>query len=109
MHKSFWITLLVTLFVVGCNKPPTACIEMDQTTVGVGTEVTFTSCSERALSFEWFMEGPEGAPENSMGWSDAVIKHSFSVAGNYTILLNTYNKYSSTGDKASTTATLTVQ
>ena len=82
---------------------------MDQTTVSVGTPVTFTSCSKRALSYEWFMAGPASAPENSIGWSDEVITHSFSVSGTYTITLNVYNKFGYIGDKATTTATLVVQ
>jgi len=105
----FTACAFIVLGFVGCNKPPKACIEMDQTTVGVGVPVTFTSCSKRALSYEWFMDGPPPAPENSQGWSDPQIIHSFSVAGTYTITLNVYSKFGFAGDKATATATLVVQ
>jgi len=105
----FVVGLMSILGLVGCNKPPKPCIEMDQTTVSIGTPVTFTSCSKRALSFEWFMDGPTAAPENLMGWSDEIITHTFSVSGTYTITLNVYSKFGYIGDMESTTATLVVQ
>lgn len=92
-----------------CNKPPEACIEVDNTTVTIGAPITFTSCSKRALSQDWFMEGPDGAPENEMGWSDAQFTHSFTVSGTYTVILNAYSKFSFLGDVHSATTTITVQ
>ena len=94
---------------MGCNRPPKPCIEMDQSTVSVGIPVTFTSCSKRALSYEWFMDGPPTAPENSMGWSDEMIINSFTVPGTYTITLNVYSKFGFIGEMATTTATFVVQ
>ena len=76
--------------------------------MAAGTEMTFTSCSEEALSFAWYFSGPAGAPENDMGWSEPIFHHAFSVPGTYTVELTAYERYSFVGDQAVTTATFTV-
>jgi hypothetical protein len=91
-----------------CEKPLTACIELEKTSATVGEEVPFQSCSENALSIEWFMEGPEEAPENSQGWSDIFFTHSFTVPGEYIITLNAYDNFSFLGEKKTVTKTLTI-
>jgi hypothetical protein len=103
------LLVLGIALLAGCNRPPKPCFEMDADVVSIGTPVTFTSCSKRTLSYEWFMDGPAGAPENAMGWSDPQIIHAFSVAGTYTITLNCYSKFSFLGEMRSTTGMLTVQ
>ena len=108
MRNLFALILFVSL-LFGCNKPPKACIEIDQPTASVGTTVTFTSCSKKALSFEWFMSGPAGAPENTKGWSDEVITNVFTVPGTYTVTLTAYKKFSFLGESATAEATLTIQ
>lgn len=109
MRKSLGFTLLLALILFSCNKPPEACIQVDQDVVAVGTPVTLTSCSERALSYIWSMQGPVGAPENNIQWSEEVVTRSFSVPGTYTVTLEAYKKYSWIGDMASATTTITVQ
>jgi hypothetical protein len=101
--------IFLCFILVGCNKPPTACIEIDQTTVTPGTTVTLTSCSKKALSYEWFMSGPAGAPENTKGWSDEVITNAFTVPGTYTVSLTAYKRYSFLGESSTAEATITVQ
>lgn len=103
------VLILLTISAVACNKKPEACIDNGQTSVSVGSPVNFTSCSKRALSQDWFMEGPVGAPENSMGWSDAHFTHTFTIPGTYIVTLNAYSKFSFMGDVSSTTQTITVQ
>lgn len=98
MKKSFLLFIgLSSLLLLGCKKPPTACMELSSTSVGVGEMVEFTSCSKKALSYEWFISGPVGAPENSLGWSDVYFTHSFTQTGTYTISLTAYENFSFLG------------
>lgn len=76
--------------------------------MSVGTPVTFTSCSEKALSYTWFMNGPAGAPENDLGWSEEEFSRTFSVAGTYEVTLTAYEKFSWLGDADSTSTTIIV-
>lgn len=85
-----------------------ACIETDSNSASVGTPITFTSCSKQALSFEWFMTGPSGAPENAQGWSEEIFVHSFTVPGTYLVELTAYKRYSWVGEKSTTTTTITI-
>ena len=104
-----FITLLSILTLSSCKKEElTSCIESDKSTISTGQSITFTSCSESELSYNWTIVGPEAAPENKMVWSDRIITIPFSVAGAYTITLNTYSRFSLLGDKATSTSTFTV-
>jgi hypothetical protein len=47
------IALALTLFAASCSKQPTACINASKTTVDIGEDITFTSCSENAESVSW--------------------------------------------------------
>lgn len=102
------ILIVFILVFVGCNKPPEACIELESSTASVGVPFRISSCSKHALSFEWFMQGPVGAPENVKGWSDEIFDVTFSVPGTYTIDLTAYSKFSWTGQESEATTTLTV-
>jgi len=55
------------------------------------------------------MSGPAGAPENTMGWSDAQFTHTFTVTGTYIVTLKAYSKFSFMGEMSETTQTITVQ
>ncbi|MBK9191066.1 MAG: hypothetical protein IPM77_05840 [Crocinitomicaceae bacterium] len=99
--------LIVSL--AACNKAPEACIDNGQTTVTTGTPVNFTSCSKHTMSQEWFMSGPVGAPENTMGWSDAQFSHTFTIPGTYVVTLRAYSKFSFMGDMSEATQSVTVQ
>lgn len=107
MSKIFTIGIVILVFT-SCNKMPVACIEAPST-ANVGTPVTFRSCSEKNLSQDWFMSGPNGAPENTMGWSDIEFTHTFTVPGSYTVTLNAYSKFSFLGEVNTTTLNLVVQ
>ena len=107
MKKIAGIVLLV-LVSLGCKKVPEACMELSANSVSTGTPLEFSSCSKKALSFEWFMSGPEGAPENNMGWSDPNFSHSFSVPGSYTITLNAYYDFSFMGEMSTVQETISV-
>lgn len=100
--------VFLILSLSACKKEPVACIEVDNTSISVGTPVTFTSCSENALSFEWYMDGPTGAPENSQGWSDPQIIHSFTVPGTYTVTLNAYDDFSFLGEVSTAKITMNI-
>jgi len=91
-----------------CDKSPVACISMDQSSAAVGTAIEFTSCSEKALSYIWKFEGPAGAPENSIQWSETTFSRAFSVSGTYTVTLTAYQRYSWGGDGDSVSETLTI-
>lgn len=106
--KTYYLLFTLALGLVACNKPPKACINTDATNVSVGTPVTFTSCSEKALSYTWFMNGPAGAPENDLGWSEEEFSRTFSVAGTYEVTLTAYEKFSWLGDADSTSTTIIV-
>lgn len=100
--------ILSSVFVFSCNKSPEACLELEDQSTFVGQVTTFTSCSKNALSYEWFIAGPENAPENKMGWSDPTFNHIFTVPGSYVITLNAYYKFSFLGEKSTASATLSV-
>lgn len=101
--------LLLTVFgFSSCKKTPEACIEMSTTVAPVGQEVIFTSCSKKALSYEWYMTGPDGAIENDLGWADAEFSHAFSTTGTYTISLTAYRDFSWLGESAMTETTIII-
>lgn len=100
--------LAAIFFLTSCKKELTACIDLESYNYNVGTPVTFTSCSKNELSYDWRMAGPEGAPENNLGWSDRVIVNTFSIPGAYKITLNTYSNFSLLGESASVTLDFTV-
>lgn len=83
-------------------------MELSQESVGAGTPIEFVSCSEHALSWEWFIEGPDGAPENDLGWSDESFSRAFSVPGSYTVTLNAYEEFSFLGRVSTTTTTFII-
>jgi len=91
-----------------CKKDVTACIDLEGYSYNTGVPVTFTSCSKNELSYDWRMTGPDGAPENSKGWSDRIITNIFTVPGAYQITLNTYSKFSLLGENASVTLDFTI-
>lgn len=106
--KKFILILTIGFAIMGCDKATEACMEVSETSVSAGTPVNFKSCSENALSIEWFMSGPESAPENEMGWSDPEFTHTFSVPGTYTVTLNAYQDFSFKGDLSSVQETIIV-
>lgn len=83
-------------------------MELSTTSIAAGSPVEFNSCSKHALSYEWFMEGPEGAPENAQGWSDELFNHSFSVPGTYKVTLNAYSDFSFKGERSTTQETIII-
>ncbi len=105
---TLFIGISALLILFSCKKKVTACIDAPASSYSIGQESVFTSCAENALSYDWRVNGPDGAPENSMGWSDRIIKVNFSVPGSYTITLNAYSDFSLLGDKESITANFTV-
>jgi hypothetical protein len=106
--KKLSIIFLFVLLFVGCGKPPEACMELSSNNVVAGAAIEFTSCSKRALSFEWFIAGPEGAPENEIGWSNPEFSHAFTVPGAYTVTLNAYHDFSFMGDVSTIQENFTV-
>ena len=103
-----FLGLLSITILSSCKKKVTSCIEMDNSSISAGQSINFTSCSENALSLDWNITGPSTAPENSKGWSDKIITVPLTVAGSYTITLDSYSKFSFQGDKASSTASFNV-
>ncbi len=97
-HTYLMALLGIVLTLTGCKKAPIACLELSQSQITVGETIEFSSCSENALSYEWFIVGPEGAPENDKGWSDPMFMNTFTVPGAYTVTLNAYSKFSFLGD-----------
>lgn len=109
MTKKFYFLIVLSVFVLsGCKKPPVACMELSSNNVSVGTTVEFTSCSKKALSYEWFITGPAGAPENSKGWSDEYFTNTFTVSGKYTVTLTAYEDFSFLGRSTTITGTISV-
>lgn len=109
MKLTGYLLCLGLILTYSCKREPQACIELDSNSASAGTEVLMSSaCSKHALSHEWFIEGPTGAPENDMIWTKDIIRVTFSMAGSYTITLNVYNKFSWQGDMHSTTESITI-
>lgn len=73
-------------------------MEISETSVSVGTPITFTSCSSHTLSQAWFFTGPAGSPENTVSSSDLVFTQSFSEPGVYEVRLYAYREFSFTGE-----------
>lgn len=103
MHKKIILLFsLISILAFSCEKPLVACIELSGTTIGVGDEIDFKSCSQNALSLAWSFEGPEGSPENNAASSDIEFSQSFSLAGTYKVRLHAYRKFSFAGEVAIT-------
>lgn len=83
-------------------------MEISSTSASVGQVVEFTSCSKKALSYEWFISGPAAAPENDLGWSDPYFTNTFSVSGTYTISLTAYENFSFLGRRTTIEKTLII-
>ncbi|MEZ4936870.1 MAG: hypothetical protein R2799_04685 [Crocinitomicaceae bacterium] len=101
------LILLATVFV-SCKKQPVACMELSTETASVGQAVTFTTCSENALSYDWYFVGPVGAPENDLGYSEITFDHAFSTAGTYTVVHVAFQKFSFLGESDTTTQVITI-
>ena len=109
MKKSILsLSILSILSLSSCKKDVTSCIEMDSSSISNGQTITFTSCSENELSYDWRINGPDAAPENNKGWSDKIISVKFTVPGNYEITLKSYPKFSKLGNEATSTTKFTV-
>lgn len=105
----FILGLAFLLFMIAsCSNPPKACIAMDQESIAVGTQVTFSSCSEKALSYVWTITGPVGATENSIQWAEESFTRAFALQGDYVVELTVYKKYSWGGQSDVTTGYFTV-
>lgn len=108
MRIAFMTSLLFGTLLVGCNKPPKACIDISTESAAVGEDVIFTSCSEKALSYHWTMTGPAGAPENEKGWSEVQFTNEFIIPGTYTVTLTAFKEFSWLGTSASTQKVITI-
>ncbi len=97
---------IIALF--SCKKEPVACMELSSENVAVGQEVTFTTCSEKALSYDWYFTGPVGAPENDTAFSDITFSLAFSMPGTYTVTHVAFEKFSFLGESDTTTKVITV-
>ncbi|WP_066755932.1 PKD domain-containing protein [Crocinitomix algicola] len=107
-NKLYFLIPALSLLFLSCDKTTEACMELSETTTSVDKDIEFTSCSENALSLEWYIEGPEEAVENELGWSDPKFTHAFSMPGSYTITLHAYSDFSFAGDKSTVTQSVTV-
>ena len=83
-------------------------MEVSTETASVGQDVTFTTCSTNALSYDWYFIGPTGVPENDLGYSEITFNHAFSTAGTYTVVHVAFNKFSFLGDSDTTTKVITI-
>jgi hypothetical protein len=108
MRIFFGITLFLALLISSCNKEPEACIEVNQSSVAVGGDIEFRSCSKRALSFIWTFNGPDGASANDIQRSEEWFTFQFDTVGTYQVSLQAFYRYSWLGawDSASTTVTV---
>lgn len=109
MRIALGLTLLLSIILQSCNKPPKACIEVDKNSVAIGEVITFNAaCSKKALSYIWTIEGPVGASENSIQWSDETFTRAFSTSGEYVVKLTAYKKFSWLGESASASTNVSV-
>ena len=100
--------VFLLLTIASCSNPPKACITLDQESIAVGTQVTFSSCSEKALSYVWTISGPVGATENNIQWAEESFTRAFAIPGDYVAELTVYKKYSWGGQSDVTTSYFTV-
>lgn len=105
---SLFIILITGLLFASCKKEPVACIDMSTEVANAGDIVTFYTCSEKALSYHWTFEGPVGAPENQLEYSELQFNHIFNTPGTYTIRLTAYRNYSWLGESNSTERIITI-
>ena len=109
MRISLGIALFLGIIMFSCNKPPEACISVDNNSPGVGTDIQLSAdCSKHALSYIWKFEGPASSSLNSVERSEEIITVAFDTVGSYTITLEAYQKYSWVGQMSSTTTTVSV-
>lgn len=107
--KKFKIALLfVGFFALSCKKEPVACIETSSETGSVGQAITFTTCSENALSYDWYFVGPTGATENDIGYSEITFDHAFSMPGTYTVFHVAFERFSFLGESDTTSTVITI-
>ncbi|MCK4663813.1 MAG: PKD domain-containing protein [Bacteroidales bacterium] len=100
---SLSIVLLVFILINSCKKPeddtpqPTACFSASTTQAAVGEVITFTNCSQNAVSYSWqFGDGSQSTEVNPT--------HSYSSTGSFVVNLRVAN-----GDKNDQiTVTITV-
>jgi len=80
--------------IVSQDPSPVACFTMSSTTIKVGEEIAFTSCSQKADTYAWdFGDGNTSSLENPT--------HVFTKAGNFTVKLVVSN-LSGTAEKTAT-------
>ena len=107
-NKLHFLFVILTVGFFSCKKDPVACMDLSSETVSVGQDITLKTCSENALSYDWYFIGPVGAPENTMGNSEIEWTHQFSVPGTYTIGHVAFEKFSFFGKSDTITKTITV-
>ena len=106
-RTAFFIVIAIGLF--SCKKEPSSCFDIDNENPSVGSVVTFNnSCSQNAISQDWYMQGPSGAPENLRKWSEIEFTNAFTVSGEYIITCTVYNDFSWLGDRSVGKKTITV-
>ena len=108
IFNMFFLSLIFIASSCEKNKPVTACIELDKTSINVGDTITFTSCSENEWSYIWKISGPDSASENGLMWNDRVFKRSFNAPGSYKVKLTTFSDFSFLGNSASDSTSFNV-
>jgi len=83
---------------ISANPNPVACFTVEEKTVTVNTEVTFTNCSKNATSYLW-----EFGDDSTSTKANPV--HTYKEPGEYTVTLTATNEHSS----KETSQTLTVE
>ena len=108
MRIAYGITLFTIFLMFSCSKNPEACIAVNKSSVAVGENIQFTSCSKRALSFIWSFSGPTGSSANNIERSEETFAYAFDTAGTYTVKLQAFYKYSWLGAWDTTSTVVTI-
>lgn len=106
--KIFFLSFILIGMSCDKNKPVTACIDLDQTTINAGDTITFTSCSENEWSYIWEISGPDSALENGLMWNDKVFKRAINAPGSYKVKLTTFSDFSFLGNSAADSTSFNV-
>jgi len=88
------------MILTGCQKEPSACLNVSTTTVSVGQYVSFSDCSIDAHSYLWeFGDGSTSTDQNPI--------HKYSSKGTYVAKLTASSKNGNKSDEISTAITVT--
>lgn len=100
MKKLFYLTLILPLFIISCEKSPVARFSTDTNEPAVGQEILFHNESDNAVDYEW--DFGDGYISNERD-----PYHTFNSTGTFDVVLTATSK-NGNDDQASLTLTVVI-